>query len=356
MPSSTVPVPVTPEPVPEPRVEPEIVVKTPLGSGVSGEKQARARGRSRSTTDWRLAVEDRLRVLAAEHTKQGGTDLAVSGALDVVRRTLDQAAATRGRRRLGAWWSGWHIERSWRALHDAEARLLAASPDLAGRLVDLRQRVAKHLPAEDMRRRAMDELNLAEAPVVSVRPVVEAALRATFDASDDAHNAVRALRNKLLLAGLALGLLNMLVGVLGTLWPGLLPLCVPSTELICPGRVGSPSAPDVWLVQLLGVLGAAVAVVVMLARQRPTLTTYRLSGYQALIKILLGATLALLGLLALGAEVVGDAVSPHSRPALLLWAVVLGYGQQVSTRLLDAHAQRIMDSAKPLPPESRPPH
>ncbi|GGM42629.1 hypothetical protein GCM10012275_11980 [Longimycelium tulufanense] len=345
--------PPSPPRAPEPPATPVTGAATrPAGPAAPG-RQERARKRSRVTTDWRLTVEDRLRVLSAEHMRQGGTDLAVSGALEVVRRTLEQAAATRGRRRLGAWWSGWHIERCWRALHDAEARLLAASPDLAGRLVDLRQRVAKHLPPNDMRRRALEELNLDEQPVVSVRAVVEAALRASFDAADDAHNAVRALRNKLVLASFALVLLNVLVGVLSMLRPGLLPLCVGPDHTICPSGPGGPSRHDVWLVQLLGILGSVVGVVVMLARQRPSLTSYRLGGYQGVIKVLLGSTLAVVGLLALGADIVGTAISPQTRPALLLWAVVLGYSQQAGTRMLDMHAQRVMDNAKPLPPQRK---
>jgi hypothetical protein len=106
---------------------------------------------------------------------------------------------------------------------------------------------------------------------------------------------------------------------------------------------------DVWMVQLFGALGATISVVLLLIRRRPDLSPYVLVGYQALVKILLGSALAVVGVLALGAGLVSGIVYVGSQAALLLWCVLFGYAQQVGTRLLDNYADRLMDEVRPLP-------
>lgn len=92
-----------------------------------------------------------------------------------------------------------------------------------------------------------------------------------------------------------------------------------------------------------------LSAVVLLLRRRPSLSPYVMVGYQALIKVLLGAALAVVGILALGAGVTTGLIGVASQAALLLWAVILGYGQQIATRLLDTYTDRVMDQARPLP-------
>jgi hypothetical protein len=186
------------------------------------------------------------------------------------------------------------------------------------------------------------------------RAIVIDAMRAAFDASDDAHAAARALRNKLIVISVALFVLNTVLGLVGILKPGLVPMCIPPSQIVpphalCPTGSGTPSGWDVWMVQLFGALGATISVVLLLTRRRPDLSPYVLIGYQALIKILLGAALSVVGLLALGAGLVNGIVYVGSQAALLLWAVLFGYAQQVGTRLLDNYADRLMDEVRPLP-------
>jgi hypothetical protein len=110
---------------------------------------------------------------------------------------------------------------------------------------------------------------------------------------------------------------------------------------------------DIWLVQLLGAFGAVVAAVVLLTRRRPSLSPYILVGYQALIKVLLGSALAVIGVLALSAHVAEGLTCITSQAALLLWAALLGYSQELGTRLLDNYADRVMNHVRPLPDVSR---
>jgi hypothetical protein len=312
-------------------------------------------------TDWQLTVEARSRRTRADLAEldgQAGIDRerrSASESLDVVDGVLD--LRERWWRLPVSWWSGWHIERAWRALHEAEVCTAAGLPDLAGRMPSLRQRVAAYLPEEDLRRQALDSLQPGR-PAGSVdRAVVVDALRAAFDASDDAHAAARALRNKMVAAAALLFVVNTVLGVLGIMRPGFLPMCahMPANDsvVVCAAGDKVPGPLDIWLVQLLGAFGAVVAAVVLLTRRRPSLSPYVLVGYQALIKVLLGSALAVIGVLALSAHVAEGLTCITSQAALLLWSALLGYSQQVGTRLLDNYADRVMNRVRPLPDVSR---
>ncbi|MFC0433502.1 hypothetical protein [Kutzneria buriramensis] len=312
-------------------------------------------------TDWQLTVEARARRTRADLAELegvAGTDRERRSAVEslaVVDRVLDHRE--RFWRLPASWWSGWHIERAWRALHEAEVCTAAALPDLAGRLPGLRQRISGLLSEDDLRRQALDTLEPGRPPGPTDRAIVVDALRAAFDASDDAHAAARALRNKMVAAALLLFVVNTALGLVGLLRPEFLPMCahLPANEQIraCATGAKTPAPLDVWLVQLIGAFGAMVAAVVLLLRRRPSLSPYILIGYQALIKVLLGAALAVIGVLALSAGVAEGLTCITSQAALLLWAALLGYSQQVGTRLLDNYADRVMNHVRPLPDVSR---
>ncbi|MET0134136.1 MAG: hypothetical protein ABW215_11145 [Kibdelosporangium sp.] len=302
-------------------------------------------------TDWQLTVESRARRVRADLAALPAVPAseaarrAAAVSLAIVDAALRSADA-KWWRSGASWWSGWHIERAWRALHEAEIYLVAADPDLTVRLPGLRARVKIYLDENDPRRQAIDVPSPHRAIVID-------ALRAAFDASDDAHAAARALRNKLIVISIALFVLNTALGLIGVIKPGLVPMCMPENQavlrILCPTGSTTASGWDVWLVQLFGALGATISVVLLLIRRRPDLTPYVLVGYQALVKILLGAALSAVGLLALGAGLVSGIVYVGSQAALLLWAVLFGYAQQVGTRLLDNYADRLMDEVRPLP-------
>jgi hypothetical protein len=308
-------------------------------------------------SDWELIVEARARrarvdlALLADHPESRHACAAAADALAVVDTVLHQPMSPW--RRLIVWWTGWRVERAWRALHEAEVCLTAADPALTARLPALRERVAVSLPEHDLRRRALDMLNPATPPTAADRAVVMDTVRAAFDASDDEHAAARAFRNKLVVAAVVLVGLNTLFGVLGFVRPGFLPMCVDRVDM--PGRLacvsgGATSGPaDVWLTQVMGAAGAVVTTVVLLLRRRPSLSPYILIGYQALIKVLLGALLAVIGVLALGAGLGEGLIGLRGQAAVLVAAVVFGYGQQLGTRLLDNYADRLLDRVRPLP-------
>jgi hypothetical protein len=306
--------------------------------------------------DWELIVESRLR-RAREDVAELGDRPEFQRQRDAATKALDVVDAVLHRRprlanRLSAWWTGWRVERAWRALHEAEVYLTAADPELAVRLPGLRERVAVGLPETDLRRRALAELVCADPPSAADRAVVTDVVRASFDASDEVHAAARALRNKLVVAAVVLVGLNTLLGVLGFVRPGFLPMCVERVDapghLVCASGNTTPSAADVWLIQVMGAAGAVVSTVVLLVRRRPSLSPYILIGYQASIKVLLGALLAVFGVLALGAGIGEGLIGPRGQAAVLIAAVVFGYGQQLGTRLLDNYADHLLDRVRPI--------
>jgi hypothetical protein len=72
-------------------------------------------------------------------------------------------------------------------------------------------------------------------------------------------------------------------------------------------------------------------------------------GYQAVIKVVLGASLAVIGVLVLGAGLGEGLIGLRNQAAVLVAAVVFGYTQQLGTRLLDNYADKLLDDVRPLP-------
>jgi hypothetical protein len=308
-------------------------------------------------SDWELIVEARARRARGDLAALAGRDecqherKAAYRALTVVETILEEAVPLS--RRPQTWWSGSRVERAWRALHEAEIYITVADPELIGRLPALRARVAVALPKTDPRRRALESLKPGTQLTPAERAVVIDTVRAAFDASDDEHTAARAFRNKLVIASLVLIGLNTLFGVLGAVRPDFLPMCVARSDapsqLICVGGRATSGPVDVWLTQLMGAAGALVSTVVLLLMRRPSLSPYILVGYQALIKVLLGALLAVFGVLALGAGLGEGLIGLRNQPAVLVAAVVFGYAQQLGTRLLDNYADKLLNEVRPLP-------
>lgn len=126
------------------------------------------------------------------------------------------------------------------------------------------------------------------------RELIRTALRAAYQVIDDDHSNVRSFRNILLGAVLTIGVLLVGLGIIGAVRPGVLPLCVPSsatpiqagstsaTQVICPtGKRVSPDTEqgrgDVLVVELLGLVGAALAGVVALSGSQQVEIPYSLT-------------------------------------------------------------------------------
>ncbi|MEV7908536.1 hypothetical protein AB0P04_43795, partial [Streptomyces anulatus] len=82
-------------------------------------------------------------------------------------------------------------------------------------------------------------------------------------------------------------------------------------------------------------------------------TRYSLAVVQNLLKAPAGVATAVLGLLILNSGFVPGFSGLGSQPAILVWAMAFGYGQQIVTRFVDQRADTLLTAASPLTPAGR---
>jgi hypothetical protein len=183
---------------------------------------------------------------------------------------------------------------------------------------------------------------------------------------------LRSFRNLLLSS--ALGLLALAIGicVVGAVAPEKLPVCFqpvqaapaetiptqPQTRrLVCPTREADlPSRSDLdtvvattvgsWdvpLIELLGLIAAAVAAATALRKVRGTNTPYSLPAALAFLKLPLGALTALLGLILMRGNFVPGLSALDTSAQIIAWAVIFGYAQQAFTQVVDRKAQNLLE-------------
>jgi hypothetical protein len=156
--------------------------------------------------------------------------------------------------------------------------------------------------------------------------------------------------------------------VVGILAPDIIPLCyVPGDAVVCPTDMtavpfdspradevvrATASAPDIAVVELAGILGAAITAVVALRRLRGSSTPYDPVVVLGLLKLPVGALTAVLGLLFLRGNFVPGLSALDSSAQIIAWAVLLGAGQQLFTGLVDRQALALL-GAVDAPTEQR---
>jgi hypothetical protein len=172
---------------------------------------------------------------------------------------------------------------------------------------------------------------------------------------------VRSFRNIILSAAAVLMLVAVGLGVLGSLDPTLAPLCFsPESAVVCPtthevvpagadaGEIdelmrGTASEWDVWVVELIGLVAAALASALALRKIRGTSTPYSLPVALAMLKLSTGAVTAFLGLLLMRGGFVPGLSALDTSAQILSWAIIFGYSQQVFTRFADDQAQTVLE-------------
>jgi hypothetical protein len=142
--------------------------------------------------------------------------------------------------------------------------------------------------------------------------------------------------------------------------PDAVPLCftAPSAgaDMVCPtGDNQQPSSRDALLVAGLGLLGGAIAAAFGIRNIRGTSTPYGIPIALALLKIPSGALTAVAGILLLGGQFVPGLSELDSQRQILAYALVLGYAQQIATRLIDNQAQSILNGVPSKDAEAKAP-
>ena len=298
-------------------------------------------------------------------------DTAARGHLEVAR---DAALGTSGTRAA-------RMERAVGHLDAAEAVLLRRCPDdyLEGSLPGLLAHVQAHLAPSHPQRLRVEALAVPPTdefvgPLSGEdRTALAEAARAASWAERRENTRLRSFRTIVALTSLALLLLAVAIGVVGAVRPGWIPLCFApqgTNAVVCPtatsptgGSDAAPAtaaqiasvmgatahAPDIAVVMLLGLAGAAVTAAAALRRIRGTSTPYAVPVTLLLLKLPTGALTAFLGLILLHGDFVPGLSALDSSEQILAWALIFGAAQQLVTGLVDKRAQSVLDSVGSTP-------
>lgn len=265
----------------------------------------------------------------------------------------------------------------------AEANLLRITPDefVVGQVPGLVAHVERNLPTTDTRRIALELLasgfeqdKIAGKPITldeSQRTQLIGAVRAASSQAGRDQAAVRSFRNVLGVTTLVLVFLAAAVAVLGFLNPTSVPLCFNPEEsgqelIVCPTGQ-SPLIPvtaggasrdiddvvdetvsraDLFTVEFIGLIAAAVASAAGLRRLRGSTLPFGLPATLAVLKLPTGALTAFIGLLLMRGQFVPGLSALDSSAQILAWAALFGYAQQLLTRLVDQQADSVLDRVR----------
>jgi hypothetical protein len=273
----------------------------------------------------------------------------------------------RWRTRLRSSWGGSLIERATGNLDAVEAHLLRLAPAtyVRGEMPSVAAYVCRYLKKDDPRRIRVEQL-AQEAEARELLSAEREAVIAAYHAASSQRRRelmrVRSFRNVLVVASGVLLLVVIGLGVLGSLRPEAIPLCFePETRegvsLVCPTGeepirrgediddkiAATVSGWDVWLVEIVGLIAAAVATAFALRGIRGTSTPYSLPVALGVLKLPTGALTAVVGLVLMRGGFVPGLSALDSSAQILAWAAVFGYAQQLVTRLVDQQAHAVLE-------------
>lgn len=260
----------------------------------------------------------------------------------------------------------------------AESNLLQIAPSwyVRGQMPSLLRHVERHLPASDRRLKQLHRIALSGRDGDDLTPVergqLVAAYRAASSEETREHARVRSFRNVLAVTSLVLIALAISLAVAGFVSPKSIPLCFqPESEgrivVVCPTEqseytleaapaagLSSPdvddilrdtaSAADIFTVEAIGLLAAAVSAAAGLRNIRGTSTPFSLPVALAILKLPTGALTAFLGILLMRGGFVPGLSALDSSAQILAWAIVFGYAQQLFTRFVDRQANSVLDA------------
>lgn len=219
----------------------------------------------------------------------------------------------------------------------------------------------------------------------SDRQAVISAVRAASSESRWKVSRLRSLRNVIAVAALVLTIGAVGMVVFAFRKPAALPVCFTPANVVCttsttrvpPAAQEQPGGQqdaasqaatdkimrraatgwDVAVVELVGLVAAAIASAAALRNVQGTSTPYSLPLALAALKLPTGALTALLGLLLMRGGFVPGLSALDSSAQIIAWALVFGYAQQLLTRFVDSQAQTVLDGAGgnteslPAPPD-----
>jgi hypothetical protein len=286
----------------------------------------------------------------------------------------DTAAGTvvDGDRKPGPWkrwkssFGGSSFERALGNLDAVEVSVLRLAPEdyLRGQMPSLQAHVNRFLPKDDPRRVGVD--GVAEKPdgyilTAADRDMVIAAYHAANTQRRRDLLRVSSFRNWVAAGTGVLTVVAIVIAVIGLTHKTWIPMCFFPEEqqtFVCPIRetpTGDPATADIdtlvvetaepedlLLIELVGLIAAALAAAVALRGMRGTSTPDGVPVGLALFKLPTGALTAVLGILLMRGGFVPGLSALDSSAQILAWAVIFGYAQQLLTRLIDSQAHGLL--------------
>jgi hypothetical protein len=278
-------------------------------------------------------------------------------------------------RRLRDWWAGTAVTAAWEYVHEAEAELveIESEEDLKATLPALMTWMQDVMPPDGRRKGYEEQLGEFVKGKNVDRTVVRQTYRDVIVANNEKHSNIRELRNRILLATVALGIFLCGVGLWHALNPSFISLCrtVPApaaasagstagqsegtepakpnesepaqaeSETICVSGE-SPKGRDIFEIELIGAIAGLLGLAFGLTSFKTPPSRYDPKVSQLLLKPVAGAATALLGVILVQAEIPIAPPSEASESVIFAYAAVFGFSQQLLTRMVDKRAATLL--------------
>ncbi|WP_233219713.1 hypothetical protein [Micromonospora sp. RP3T] len=281
---------------------------------------------------WQVRVRTRVDELCQQLSVLGPAAPEQAAALCA---QLSGVAATLGRSGPVEWLRGATVEYAWQTVHAVERAMvdLRTPTELIGLLPAYQGAAARFLRADDRVFTDLDPVRDAATPEL-LRARVQALLVRYHSVSDDFHESVRRLRNRML--GLSMSALTAEALLVLVQWRN------PDPQLIrTPTDTGGvPPWRLLFFVLLAGALGAFVSALPSMITSRSGGLPYRLPFQQGLLKLAVGPLVAVVGIMLVVGGLANTTVD--STAALLGLAIVFGAGQQAVTAFADRRAGELL--------------
>jgi hypothetical protein len=253
---------------------------------------------------------------------------------------------------LKRFYSGSDVEQAWRALHRVQAALYTMYPEdeltpqaehVEAVIAELPEQAALLKLATKLVAQIKPEAGASQpAPVTRPGTMLRGIYERTTDVSDNLQREARGLRNALVVASIVTFIVLVALGVADAIDKSIIDLCTTktgSTKMACPiGK--SPHPFGVFAIELVGMLGGLLSIIIPLATGERIKTPYRVFNQQLVFKLLAGAASALGGVLLIESGVI-ETIKLDSTTAILGYAVVLGFAQQIATGAIDRTADSL---------------
>ena len=295
------------------------------------------------TSPWRQAVQrrrtmlfdDLARLELKEAPEQEERAYLINSLLS------DAGIASKAKVGIRKWWWGTEIERAWARLREVEERTvdLLEAAELPARAAEALEHADVYLTRDDKRRQHLDALQKDSSNVdaKTLRSSIVDVLRASHANADRSNQEARYLRNRLILASVVILLLEVLIVFAQSRWHGTPFLALPSDWH---GSAWS----YLLVVMLFGAVGALFTAIPAMSKVPSDNSPFNLPLQQALLKMVLGPLVAVIGLLIVDTDVLQVGMSKNWAGTLFL-AVVFGAGQHAVTRYVDQRASEILTAA-----------